>query len=434
MIQDRRITDKLPGRPLQWEEGATPSAAPAADAPMPNAELERIAEEFRMHADSDDDAELRAGGEKRLIAFDYFKRGWITTKGAAPAAGQAGLAKPEDLRRAICSAVVNCGHVIDDERVMVMANPKQEGNALSQLVDRIAAIPTLAAPVAADTRAEGATEQASCDAKDLIAIAAQLREVNHWAAQTSVALLDEIAGRMLKAAPAAPLATPADAGAGQQPDEHVEFPHSYRKWDLRREDYVAPPFAAPASQQAASGEVLTNSEIFGLLVHIRPDAYGMPGCGPDFEGYDLACARAIEREVVERVGNAIRLAHLSTSGAPVTAEPVATDTPLAESLRHTANRLQSFADRLCNDKSLGERYEGDESELRMAIQQLRHFARIAATPAPADRDAIRAEALEEAIVAHKQTRNWQAVDTVRALKSMERAADAAETLDTKGGE
>ncbi|WP_409266868.1 hypothetical protein [Massilia sp. BHUDP2] len=30
MTQDRRITDKLPGHPLQWDDAASPSAAPAA--------------------------------------------------------------------------------------------------------------------------------------------------------------------------------------------------------------------------------------------------------------------------------------------------------------------------------------------------------------------------------------------------------------------
>lgn len=67
-------------------------------------------------------------------------------------------------------------------------------------------------------------------------------------------------------------------------------------------------------------------------------------------------------------------------------------------------------------------------------------------PAPADRDAIRDQALEEAAEACEgsicaccwpegtQDAAAHAAVEIRALKSMERAADAAETRDAKGGE
>jgi len=52
-----------------------PVAAPAsADNPSTD-EIDRIADAFKVQADTDVDVELRAGGPKRLIAFDYFKRG-----------------------------------------------------------------------------------------------------------------------------------------------------------------------------------------------------------------------------------------------------------------------------------------------------------------------------------------------------------------------
>lgn len=46
-------------------------------------------------------------------------------------------------------------------------------------------------------------------------------------------------------------AQPAEGSAQVATSEQVEFPHSYRKWDLKREDYEAPPFSAPAGQHDA---------------------------------------------------------------------------------------------------------------------------------------------------------------------------------------
>jgi hypothetical protein len=50
--------------------------------------------------------------------------------------------------------------------------------------------------------------------------------------------------------------------------------------------------AAPAAQAQAE---LTDDQILDAVVHIDPQNYGLPMPGPDYVGYDLACARAIER-------------------------------------------------------------------------------------------------------------------------------------------
>lgn len=47
--------------------------------------------------------------------------------------------------------------------------------------------------------------------------------------------------------------------------EQVEFPHSYRKWDLKREDYEAPPFAAPAGQQDANSTTTIVQDVAHLF-------------------------------------------------------------------------------------------------------------------------------------------------------------------------
>lgn len=64
--------------------------------------------------------------------------------GKAPAArevaAQAGqVAVPEDARQSILQAVTNCRHSIESKCVKLYAAPNAEGNALSQLVDRIMA-------------------------------------------------------------------------------------------------------------------------------------------------------------------------------------------------------------------------------------------------------------------------------------------------------
>ena len=75
--------------------------------------------------------------------------------------------------------------------------------------------------------------------------------------------------------------------------------------------------------------------------------------------------------------------------------------PLGADLKRLTSRLQSFADRLCNDKSLGERYEGDEAELRTAIQYLRQYARAAVSAATKPtNDALRVAELEAALFAY----------------------------------
>jgi hypothetical protein len=63
----------------------------------------------------------------------------------------------------------------------------------------------------------------------------------------------------------------------------------------------------------------------------------------------------------------------------------AADAPSEPSVRRAdayklASRLQSFADRLCNDQTIGTRYEGDEAELRTAIHFIRSSGRAADAP------------------------------------------------------
>lgn len=336
------------------------------------------------------DAMARAGEEYDGAERRITER--RTVPAAAPAAGQAGLAS--ELQKDIDSIADE----LEDAAAPYGGDFADTVNgcaeALRQIASRAGSAPTIgcggsgkcgvgdmpclgcdncpAAPVAADT------EQASKDAEDLIAAATQLREVPHWAAQASVSLLAEIAGRMLKAAP---LATPADAGAGlgSLVDTLTDF--------LRRE--------MPA----------------GTVI-----------CRPDW--WAMKIARAITA---------------GQSPAPVTAEP-------AQSIHENEEVRQAVAEGLrglwgCgrvwsawNVGTMGEEdfYAADSSD--ECIDQMIHAIAFLIAPAPADRDAIRAEALEEAIAAHKRSHNWHAVDTVRALKSMERAADAAETRDAKGGE
>jgi hypothetical protein len=75
-------------------------------------------------------------------------------------AAQAGqVAVPEDARAAITQAVARCGHKIDEHSVTLFVDPKQDGNALSQLVDRI-----IAAAPSAPAVAQRAPEDVARDA------------------------------------------------------------------------------------------------------------------------------------------------------------------------------------------------------------------------------------------------------------------------------
>jgi hypothetical protein len=78
-------------------------------------------------------------------------------------------------------------------------------------------------------------------------------------------------------------------------------------------------------------------------------------------------ARGGVDEGLVAVANAAIAAHLAQ-------QPKAESQPVAADAKRIASRLQSFTDRLCKDQTLGEKYEGDESELRTAINLLRHFA------------------------------------------------------------
>jgi hypothetical protein len=66
----RRIDDNLPAKPLDWED------QPRTDVDEPLGEpLQTIADLFTVEANAD--AELKNGGMPRMLAFDYFKRGYL---------------------------------------------------------------------------------------------------------------------------------------------------------------------------------------------------------------------------------------------------------------------------------------------------------------------------------------------------------------------
>ena len=64
----RHIDDRLPGHPLQWEGE---QGAAEADEPL-GEPLQQIADRFKVEADGDSDAELRATGESKA-AVRYVK-------------------------------------------------------------------------------------------------------------------------------------------------------------------------------------------------------------------------------------------------------------------------------------------------------------------------------------------------------------------------
>jgi hypothetical protein len=89
----RRIDDNLPAKPLDWED------QPRADVDEPLGEpLQTIADLFTVEANAD--AELKNGGMPRMLAFDYFKRGYLAGMSSnAGAARQGGITSFEGLTR-----------------------------------------------------------------------------------------------------------------------------------------------------------------------------------------------------------------------------------------------------------------------------------------------------------------------------------------------
>ncbi|WP_292041536.1 hypothetical protein [Massilia sp. UBA6681] len=411
MTQDRRITDKLPGHPLQWDDnaGAARAASPSA----------------------------------------------------APAAGQAGLAKPSvlDLPGAIMN--IRCRRADDTflneaSRLLYKEGHRDARHDAADLVlKRADELATLAAPVAADT------EQASKDAEDLIAAATQLREVPHWAAQASVSLLAEIAGRMLKAAP---LATPADAGVGLTNDEIMDIAEPFHDINGVKFDEVS--FARALLARHVSGQPLIGKlmDQISQLPHLFPDGCQEPGallrqsdvqrvlvnaskaaaCLPapavQTKAPDFRNVTKVERysdQSVRLVFTSCRAASefearaiVSQSPAPVTAEPAPTVKPWTERMGVSINDMVWPHEAWPHVKA-------EVLELRAAVAKVAHSA-------PADRDAIRDHALEDAAgvvlkltavprdVLGPATAQMKALaangeklaDRIRALKSMERAADA----------
>ena len=102
--QHRRIDDRLPGQSLRWDD------AQGGDNEEPlDPQLQRIVDAFMPEADNDPDPELRAGGPKRLIAFDYFKRGYLAREQSSTvgAARQGGVTSLEGLTNKLHNEIMN---------------------------------------------------------------------------------------------------------------------------------------------------------------------------------------------------------------------------------------------------------------------------------------------------------------------------------------
>lgn len=395
MTQERRITDKLPGQPLQWDDnaGAARAASPSV----------------------------------------------------APAAGQAGL----DELVTWDAELYHRGPLgIPDARMAVF-----NGGGFYRVEDVREVFATLAAPVAADT------EQATADVENLIATAHQLREVKHWAAQAAVPLLAEIAGRMLKATPLATPADAGagltNSGAWQVQIRSGDDWRNVMAWDhghtipqdcfqsyakaaealatmeSQYEEHsfrlhlIAGESPAPVTASDSLVDVLTDflrREMPAGTVICRPDWWAMKiarainaGSPAPVTATDTAeTLKEARRDLahVERYleeSNApptirnrtvdIRAALQSLAAAcklvaPVTAEPVAVSDAMREmqaaALRASLAELESFVKDL-DDGSVGRAFYNIRADVITRLHQ--DAVRV---PAPADRDAIRDQALEEA--------------------------------------
>lgn len=348
---------------------------------------------------------------------------------------------------------------------------------------------SLAAPVAADTSAEGATEQAS-----YAALSADWNK-----------LLDALGCDDTDSAMAAiemmKTATPADAGAGpatnaQLTDEYADLAAMTRPCDkcnglgIARPSTSGAPVTASEEKpafdawfsEAALNAQLTNERIWKIWTSAPAKS------GDTVQSMLVDFARIIEREVLARlstpgapvtasdlhsailsipseVGRTVfanwtraeqtaytaghRDARLAAaemvvkfSPAPVTAEPEATTLQIGVSVDDdgaTVVILQPLAEGKAGVIYTAMHPKGDSTGSATIFP---------ATPAPADRDAICADALEEAAQVcydkyfaraaqgfPREASTARALrDEIIALKSMERAADAAETRDAKGGE
>lgn len=203
---------------------------------------------------------------------------------------------------------------------------------------------------------------------------------------------------------AAPLATPADAGADEQDQQQKE---------------CAPPFAAPAGQHDASEAVHVGNS-GDVVVNLRDYASNAGYSHNDYADTMRQAANVIEHLRAQFFH--LLPAQTVVSPAPVTAEP-------AQSI-DTLDFHNLLRKCITSDD-----YPTHSARLIAYIN--RHFA----TPAPADRDAIRDHAYEYAAAlcdrfAKRDMHPTECAGAIRMMKSksMVRAADAAETRDVKGGE
>jgi len=136
-----------------------------------------------------------------------------------------------------------------------------------------------------------------------------------------------------------------------------------------------PAAAAPVSGLVSKAEIHTLRRLIECAEKL--DERPRPMCR-DCADEDGTCPNSgLECDMGKLFANAKTLHNkLAAHAASSVAAPVESELPpLAETLKRVASRLQSFADRLCNDTALGEKYEGDEAELRTAIGYLRQCAR-----------------------------------------------------------
>lgn len=409
MTQDRRITDKLPGHSLQWDDSASPSAAPAAG-------QAGLATDYVMMP-------------KRLTAENCAKSlfmGEFNESVRVPChecEGSGVLPSDDD---ADCHECKGEGTV--EQRVAVEWDTIKRIYAL--------AVEHLAAPVAAGT--EQATDRQL--AKDAARYRWLVKDGKSMHGRFTLVRCDdtgplvELPGWEYDAAidaamGAAPLATPADAGAGQ--NERARFEH-YAEHERGMEAHRYTRDAHFNTWQDAQREILARLSTPGAPVTAATrEAFeawmrteGWENQLERYNVYDPDDTRSYKnRHTTDKwEGWEACAKFLGQSPAPVTAEPVQSiDTP------EFRNLLQAWADEASSNSEL--RFDALITHID------RHIA-----PAPADRDAIRDQAHNSAIDAaaalvaacdKRATPHGIAV-AVRQLKRMERAADAAETRDVKG--
>lgn len=318
MTQDRRITDKLPGHPLQWDDSASPSAAPAA--------------------------------------------------------GQAGLAK-------LCDQLID---IWDDGTRNAPEGRVYVEGALEQVIEEIRAaalaVP-LFAPVAADT--EQATSPGNINAycNDLLDCVAALDDAGYPDVQTE---MRAAVARIRKS-----LATPADAGADDQ-------------WDRQAEQLT---------REMGLGGGKINMNATSVLDILVDDDAADAGAGLTEDRIDFIARQYFaESAAQEHAKNAIHdamqeLARLSTPGAPKAPQSAPNDSKAAPA---PVTAESAHADDIA---------WGHDLQLRL----------MSASQDVTEHDDARQVMAEAACC-------LAALTGRPVSQSMERAADAAETRDAKGGE